>query len=239
MGLTLLVMIVAASAVDFTGAQVLDLPPPPPPPGVAQGDEDTQVVTTPALDDAPDTIDVPPITEEAQQILDTLPTDVTALEARVETIEGKLQVVGLIPQFETRLNQVEQQATVASEVTGDVEALKSELDAAKVTLQNLQQRPYVEQPAFTGGIAAVESSIKKSSILSISLSVVTLLIVLAMVAFAINDRHKGRQEDLAHLSEYLSNYASQGYDLRSLRGHLLAAGWDEKLVDEAMQEQRY
>lgn len=230
--LVALLLLVPVLAKQFTGMQVLDLPPPPPPPGSA----DSGVDTSPDSDDDVQDIYVPPATSQAQQLLDSLPSDVTALEARVETVEGQLDVVALVPQFESRLNTVERQAAVASEVAGKVETLESQLSALKVSLQNLQQRPYVERPAFTGSISAVQSTIKKSSILSISLSVVTLLIVIAVILYAVHSKHLAREEDKAHLVQYISNYLKQGYKQSTLKSHLLASGWDEQLVDEAFEE---
>ncbi len=225
------ILSVIVLGIDFTGYQTLDLPPPPAPPGVAQEAQPQVTIET----NVPEEISVPADTAYAKEILEGLPEDMSALEARVETVEGKLQVVNLIPQFEQRLNDVEKQSTVASEVAGRIDALQSELQTIKVAVQNIQQRPFVEQPAFTGGITAVQSSVKKSSIVSISLSVLTLLLVAGMIAYAINEKHKGRKEDKETIIEFINNYTKQGYSKDTLRGHLLASGWEQDLVDEAMR----
>ncbi|RMD57519.1 hypothetical protein D6825_03840 [Candidatus Woesearchaeota archaeon] len=207
----------------------LDLPAPPPVPGAQEAQE-----AVPKVIERPSEIEVPPITAQAAQILESLPTNISAIDARLEVIEGKLQVVDLIPSFEERLNEVEQQAALAAQATARLDALESEIDALKVEVRNIKQRPLVDRPTFTGGISAVQSSVKKSSLISISISLLTLVVVVSLILYMVYSRRKSEDEQRELLAEYVRNYSSQGYGIEELRAHLLASGWDEKLVDSAI-----
>ena len=197
----------------ITGAQTIDLPEPPPPPGM----ESDQITPAPA----------PNVTKV------TTPTsDLKAVIDRLDAIDEKL--LG-IAGWELRLNNLEAQLKIASDMSARMDAMQSQIDGMKVDIENLKQRPSFEAPFFDQ-LAKLEGSAKKNAIMSISLSILSLVIIIGMVAATLVERRKEYATDKKLLKQYLANYQKAGYRLETLRMHLRANGWSDEFIDEVMRE---
>src|SRR5574341_953839 len=113
---------------SLTGFQPLDLPEPPAPPGM-ESDQllPTNVSPVQPAQPAPKPV---PKTEETQSVL-----------ARLDAIDQKL---GVLPAWEQRLSAAEGQLKVSSDASSRIDALQSQVDAVKVDVENLKQRPSFE-----------------------------------------------------------------------------------------------
>lgn len=212
----------------LTGLQVLELPEPPPPPGMAA----EKAAPTPKP--APPPVHLPAPTAEAADILEGAPA--TEIGARLDIIEKKLAALDLLPAWEQRLNTAEAQAAIAANVVERLDSMQSQIDALQVEMGNLRQRPFVDQPTFFDGLNEVKGSIKRNTILSISLSVLVLIILIAMITSILTQRKKEYVSDKKLLRQYLLNYQKAGYRLESLRMHLRASGWSDWFIDDVMKE---
>ncbi len=218
----------------LTGLQVLDLPEPP----VAPGMSSDQVNVTPPPP-PPALTPLPDPTDDADALLggeipagDTL----SAISAKLEAIESKLRALDLLPAWENRLNRVEAQAAIAADSSSRLDGMQSQIDALRVDVDNLKNRPFFDEPVFTGQFFSIRSSIRKNTVLSISLSLLALAILIAMIASNIIQRKKEYVADKKLLRQYLLNYQRSGYRVDALRMHLLASGWAGWFVDEVMKE---
>lgn len=218
----------------LTGMQALeDLPEPPVAPGMGSDQVIVAVVPPPALTPLPEP------TDDAEALLggeipagDTL----SAITAKLEAIENKLKALDLLPAWENRLNKVEAQASIAADASSRLDGMQSQIDALRVDVDNLKNRPFFDEPAFTGQFFSIRSSIRKNTVLSISLSLLALAILIAMIASNIIQRRKEYVSDKKLLRQYLLNYQRAGYRVDALRMHLLASGWAGWFVDEVMKE---
>lgn len=220
-----LFLVATDSFKSLTGWQVLDLPEPPPIPGL-ESDQQTSSPT--------ETIPTPPPVQLPTPTTETanLPTgeDLASIIKRLDAIEG------LLPGWEDRLNNIEAQVAIASNIVARVDALESQVNALRVDVDNLKSvasRPYVDQPTF---FEELRSLGRKNTILSVLLSVFVLAIVISMIVSNIMERRKEYLADKRILKQYLVNYQRAGYKLDTLRMHLLASGWKDKFIDEVMSE---
>ncbi len=217
----------------LTGLQVLDLPEPPPPPGMTS---DQKNVTPPPP--KPE-LSLPVSTSDASGLLNvSIPSGdtIAAINAKLDAIDQKLKALDLLPAWEERLNKVEAQAAIASDMAARLDGMQSQIDSLRVDVDNLKNRPYFDEPAFTGQFSSINLSIKKNTILSISLSVLVLAILIAMIVSNIIQRRKEYETDKKLVRQYLLNYQKSGYRLDTLRMHLLASGWAGWFVDEVLKE---
>lgn len=206
---------------SLTGYQSLDLPEPPPPPGM-ESDQITPV-TQPVTPPTTTTTTVPtaPKASDMQTIL-----------SRLDLIEQK---IGVLPAWEQRLAAAEAQIKIAADMSSRLDAMQSQIDALKVDVENLKQRPSFEAPFFDA-ITNLQGSARKNAILSITLSILALVIIAGMVGVGIVQKHRTELEDKKLVRQYLANYLNAGYRLEVLKMHLQANGWDEKFIDERIKE---
>jgi hypothetical protein len=218
----------------LTGMQALDLPEPPPPPGMTS-DQQVQPTTTPTPTPAPTPT---PTADAARLLAGEIPEGETiaAINAKLAAIEQKLRALDLLPAWEQRLNNVEAQAAIASDMSARIDGLQSQVDGLRVDVDNLKGRPYFDAPAFTDELQRARASSTKNTVLSISLSVVALIIVISMIVTHVMERRKEYLSDKKLLRQYLLNYQKAGYRLETLRMHLLASGWSGWFVDEVLKE---
>jgi hypothetical protein len=200
---------------SLTGYQALDLPEPPPPPGM-ESDQVTPPVAPPAA-----TTTTVPKTSDMQAIL-----------SRLDLIEQK---IGILPAWEQRLVAAEAQIKIAADMSSRLDAMQSQIDALKVDVENLKQRPSFEAPFFDA-ITNLQGQARKNAILSITLSILALIIIAGMIGLGMVQKHRTELEDKKLVRQYLANYLNAGYKLETLRMHLLANGWDEKFIDERIKE---
>ena len=198
----------------ITGAQTIDLPEPPPPPGM-----ESDQITPPA--EPPKNITKPTPTSDLKAVMDRL----DAIDDRLRGMDG----------WELRLNNLEAQLKIASDMSARMDAMQSQIDGMKVDIENLKQRPSFEAPFFDQ-LAKLEGSARKNAILSISLSVLSLVIIIGMVAATLVERRKEYLTDKKLLKQYLVNYQKAGYRMETLRMHLRANGWSDEFIDEVMRE---
>jgi hypothetical protein len=203
---------------SLTGYQTLDLPEPPPPPGM-ESDQVTPPAAPPAA--PPTTTTTAPKTSDMQAIL-----------SRLDLIEQK---IGVLPAWEQRLVAAEAQIKIAADMSSRLDAMQSQIDALKVDVENLKQRPSFEAPFFDA-ITNLQGQARKNAILSITLSILALIIISAMIGFGIIQKHRTELEDKKLVRQYLANYLNAGYKLEILKMHLQANGWDEKFIDERIKE---
>lgn len=216
----------------LTGLQVLDLPEPPPPPGMTS--DQKNVTPPPKLE-----FDMPISTSDANKLLNvSIPggDTIAAINAKLDAIEQKLKALDLLPEWEERLNKIEAQAAIAAESSARLDSLQSQIDALRVDVDNLNSRPYFDEPMFTGQFSNIRTSVTKNTILSITLSLIALAIVIAMIVANIIQRKKEYEFDKKLVRQYLLNYQKSGYRLDTLRMHLLASGWTGWFVDEVLKE---
>ncbi len=206
---------------SLTGWQILDLPEPPPVPGMGSD----QVLPSPTITPVPVATPVP-TTETAN-----LPTgtDMAAILARLDAIEK------LLPGWEQRLNNIEAQVAIASNIVSRLDAMQSQIDALNIDMSNLKNRPSVEAPFFDQ-LSELQGTVKRNTILSILLSVIALAIVIAMIGAAIVNHKKDMVENKRLIKNYLINYQKAGYKLETLRMHLRACGWKDDFVNDAVRE---
>ncbi len=221
--IAVLVLFLAASNGhnSITGYQASDLPEPPPPPGM----EADQVV--------------PPVTQPVTPPATTTTTAVTAASDDIKSILNRLdtmqQKLAGMDAWEQRLSNAEAQIKIAADMSSRLDAMQSQIDALKVDVENLKQRPSFEAPFFDA-IANLQGSQKKNAILSITLSVLALIVIAGMIAAGIINRREQDAQDRKLVRQYLANYLNAGYRLETLRMHLLANGWNEKFIDERIKE---
>ncbi len=221
----------------ITGLQAFDvseLPEPPSAPGMIS-DQEVQATPTPTPTPKP----TPISTSDAEDLLaGEIPEGETiaAINAKLAAIENKLKALDLLTVWEERLNKVEAQAAIAADMSARLDGMQSQIDALRVDVDNLKGRPYFDEPAFTGQLFSIQSSMKKNTVLSIVLSVLALLIVISMIAAHIIERKKEYVSDKKLLRQYLMNYQRTGYKIDTLRMHLLASGWAGWFVDEVLKE---
>jgi len=206
---------------SLTGWQILDLPEPPPVPGMTSD----QVVATPVPTAAPVATPVP--TAETANL--PTGTDMAAVLARLDAIEK------LLPGWEERLNNIEAQVAIASNIVSRLDAMQSQIDALNIDVSNLKNRPSVEAPFFEQ-LSGLQGAVKRNTVLSILLSVIALAIVIAMIGTAIVNHKKDMVENKRLIKNYLINYQKAGYKLETLRMHLRACGWKDDFVNEAVRE---
>jgi hypothetical protein len=201
---------------SLTGYQALDLPEPPPPPGM----ESDQVT--------------PPVTTTTTNITPAAPktSDMQAILSRLDLIEQK---IGILPAWEQRLVAAEAQIKIAADMSSRLDAMQSQIDALKVDVENLKQRPSFEAPFFDA-ITNLQGQARKNAILSITLSILSLIIISGMIGFSIVQKRRIELEDKKLVRQYLANYLNAGYKLEVLKMHLQANGWDEKFIDERIKE---
>ncbi len=217
----------------LTGLQVLDLPEPPPPPGMTS-DQKNVTPPPPKVE-----LEMPISTSDANKLLNvSVPSGdtIAAMNAKLDAIEQKLKALDLLPAWEDRLNKIEAQAAIAAESSARLDSMQSQIDALRVDVDNLNSRPYFDEPAFTGQFSNIRTSVTKNTILSITLSLIALAIVIAMIVANIIQRRKEYESDKKLVRQYLLNYQKSGYRLDTLRMHLLASGWTGWFVDEVLKE---
>ncbi|MEM3154304.1 MAG: hypothetical protein QW165_01920 [Candidatus Woesearchaeota archaeon] len=205
---------------SITGLQTIDLPEPPPPPGM---EADQLVPSTPT----PQVAATPVPTPAAMRADDTM-----NILRRLELIEQRL--AGFLA-WEQRLATVEAQIKIVSDPSSRIDALQSQIDAMRVDIENLKQRPGLEAPFFDA-LSNLQGQQRKNAILSIMLSVLALVIIAGMITAGIIHKKREEIEDKKLVRQYLHNYLQAGYRLETLRMHLLANGWDEKFIDERIKE---
>lgn len=243
---------------SITGLQVLNLPAPPSPPGMEQ-EQQPQQPEPPAY--VPvcgnDIIDdneqcerntdcgaeeicrlcscVPEPTDEAEELVDVeIDADAEVLD-RIAAIEQMLTALDLLPVWEERLNNVEQQAALAANFGARIDALESRVQQLEVDMRNVKSSPDV-QAAFFDQMTDLKSMSRRNAMLSISLSVFVLLIVGLLIAAAVMGRIQEKKENKELVKEYLDNYTKAGYSLETLKMHLRASGWKDAFIDGAIRE---
>src|SRR3990172_3633423 len=187
----------------LTGLQVIDLPEPPPPPGMTS-DQEAQPTPSPTPTPKP----TPLATADAAGLLaGGIPEGETiaAINAKLEAVFKRLEALNLLPAWEERLNKVEAQTAIAADMSARLDGMQSQIDSLRVDVDNLKGRPYFDEPVFTGQLFSIQSSIKKNTVLGISLSLLALAIVIAMVVSNILQRRKEYLSDKKLLKQYLSN----------------------------------
>lgn len=204
---------------SITGYQASELPEPPPPPGM-EADQAVPPVTQPVT---------PPTTTTTAA---PTPSDIQTIRSRLDLIEQK---IGALPAWEQRLSAAEAQIKIAADMSSRLDAMQSQIDALKVDVENLKQRPSFEAPFFDA-IANLQGSQKKNAVLSITLSVLALIIITGIIVAGIVNRRDQDAQDRKLVRQYLTNYINAGYRLETLRMHLLANGWNEKFIDERIKE---
>lgn len=230
------------------GVDLFDLPAPPSPPGM--GEEQPAQQAPPAAPSPPVEYDyeyeepeyeeptyVYEPTYEAADYLDVeIPEgeDLAAVVARLDAIEMKLEALDLLPAWEQRLNTLESQVALASNVVARVDSMQSQLDALRVEVTNLKQRPAVESPAFD--FSSLIDGVRRNVLLSISFSVFTLFIIAGLIMAVIVNRRNVMMENKNLLRQYLINYKKAGYPMETLRMHLRACGWKDDLINEVVKE---
>ncbi|MBW3016728.1 hypothetical protein KY309_03910 [Candidatus Woesearchaeota archaeon] len=230
------------------GVDLLDLPAPPAPPGM--GEEQPAQQAPPPAPSPPVEYDyeyeepeyqapvyVPEPTYEAEEYLGIeFPEgeDLAAVVARLDAVEMKLAALDLLPAWEQRLNSLESQAAIASNVVARVDAMQSQLDALKVDVANLKQRPAVEAPTFD--FSSLIDGVRRNVILSISFSVFALFIIAGLIFAVIINRRNVMIENKNLLRQYLVNYQKAGYPLETLRMHLRACGWKDDMINDVVKE---
>ncbi len=214
---------------SITGWQTIDLPPPPPVPGMTSTTNVSPTVYPVVSTTA---------TNYSYQYTDiTIPSgeSFSAVLARLDAVEEKLEAVDLLPAWEERLNTAEAQVSMASNMAARLDAMQSQIDALVVEVNNLKTRPSVEAPFFDQ-LSTLESSSRKNLILSFVLFFFILLIVAGMIIMAIVNHKNDTIENKRLLRQYLINYQKAGYRLDTLRMHLRACGWKDVFVDEVVRE---
>lgn len=220
-----LFLVATDSFKSLTGFQVLDLPEPPPIPGL---ESDQVQHPSPEVQPTPPQVQLPTPTNATAG----LPTgeDYSAILARLSAIEK------LLPGWEQRLNDIEAQVAIASNVVARVDALESQVNGLRVDVDNLKRaasRPYVDQPMLVDELSKLG---KRNTILSVSLSLLLFVIVGGMIAGTLVQRRNEYLADKKILSQYIVNYQRAGYKLESLRMHLMASGWKSTFIDEVIKE---
>lgn len=243
----------------ITGMQALDLPAPPAPPGMEQQQEEPEAEEPVAVcgDGSLDEFEecesddhcgfgemcvactcIPEPTDEAGEFADVDVPEGEELEdvvGRLDAIEEMLGALDLLPAWEERLNNVEAQAAMAANMGSRIDGLESRIEKLEVDVRNLKNKPDV-QAAFFDQVTELKNVSKRNAMLSISLSVFVLLIVILLVAAAVMGRMHERKENKELIRHYLENYSKAGYSMDTLRMHLRASGWPDKIIDEAAQE---
>jgi competence protein ComGC len=231
------ILILVNSYNTLTGAQVLDLPPPPDLPGMTSNVDtaDTSDKTEEKTKDTEYETKETEKTTQAEQILQVLPDEeLENVEARLRALEFKLQVLDLMPQFENRLNTVEQLAALGD--TSRLDSLEAKIAALEVKVANVEEeagRPMLQVPAMLDPIEESLSKTSTISILSLVLSVLVSLIVAFLIYGKYTTQKKEHDENVNMISNYIKTYKEEGHSVDELKQHLMAAGWDEKIIEEA------
>ncbi|OYT31858.1 hypothetical protein B6U93_02870 [Candidatus Woesearchaeota archaeon ex4484_78] len=143
---------------------------------------------------------------------------------RVAIIEAKLKVLDLIPEFEDEINALNDNL--------------AQLGAIESRLQNLEskQKMSVEVPMFTENIEDVKRSLRKRTMFSMILTLLSLSLVTGLIILLLVQKKKIEKEEKETIKSYLKNYLRSGYKFETLKMHLLASGWDEDIINKAIDE---
>jgi hypothetical protein len=165
--------------------------------------------------------------------------DFEALSNEVARLQVKSMVLDLLPDFEDRINTIEQKVHGLVGLGARVDAIESRLDGMEVDVENARMaaaRPYVEMPLFEGMFEGVKLYVRRSAFLNIGLSIIALLLIIGLIVMLVIRNKKVAEHNKTLIKQYIKNYTKAGYKLKTLEMHLEASGWQDKEIQEALKE---
>ncbi|PIN74928.1 hypothetical protein COV18_05325 [Candidatus Woesearchaeota archaeon CG10_big_fil_rev_8_21_14_0_10_37_12] len=179
-------------------------------------------------------------TQQAQGYLDVQFPTTGDVATRLSAVEQQLQGLTLLPGFENRLNQAEAQSIAAANLASRVDTLQSQVDGMRVAVENVRSATgnYVDQTNFISTINSIRGKITTNSIISIVLAVLALFLTGGLIVQLVMSAQKQKTHDKQLIKKYLDNYQQQGYNIKTLRMHLLASGWEASFIDQIISEQQ-
>lgn len=180
--------------------------------------------------------------EEVESLIESYLDDVPSVEyradestaervreilSRLDALEFKAQVLDFLPELEERVIALEARTGDLDSRLGQVE---SRLSAAE---QEMRARP---EPQIPFDLNDIEDMIGRKTALGTIISTIALVLLVGLVAVAVVHRRHMLEEDKELIQQYLRNYANAGYDVEMLKMHLRASGWEDEMIEKALEE---